>query len=282
MPEQKDIIQTLQSQTITIFDAALMVSVGLLLTAIQLFVPESAKAVLAFNHSEFNIWGLYTAAYIHTNFTHLLNNLTAYSMAAAYTYWLCSAVNTRQWFRRTFAALLVVLPPLITFTSYLILKISFSGTLPPERGFSGVASGFGGFLLVALVIYLRKHYNPALGNIIGAAVVFLLLIEISFIYTGRIDPLIVGLSLFGVVLMVVFYLWEHDIKSNIDSVTLQAFKPTILGGLVVLVLTYFVFAMFPTAIVENGNFRNIFAHAAGFIWGALFALITWRYSAFKV
>lgn len=253
-------------------DGGLVLGVGLLLTVIHVILPESIKAVLAFDHAQFNVWGLYTSAFVQYSDLQLAGNVVGYLLAASYTYWLVLEAEVRDWFRRTFYALLLALPPLVVLSSYGIVHYGLGIVLPPERGFSGVASGFGGFLLVALVIYLRHRYNPALGNSAGVTVLLLLLVEIDGIYSAGFDPRVVGLATVGILLVVGGYLWEYGLDFSLESDVTRRVKPVAISGLVVVVLSAIMIGMFPADPVKDGSFTNIFGHAAGFVWGSLIAL----------
>lgn len=253
-------------------DGGLVLGVGLLLTVIHVVLPESIKAELAFDHAQFNVWGLYTSAFVQYSDLQLAGNVVGYLLAVSFTYWLVLEAEVRNWFRRTFYALLLALPPFVVLSSYGIAHHGFGIVLPPERGFSGVASGFGGFLLVALVIYLRHQYNPALGNSAGATVLLLLLVEIDSIYSAGFDPRVVGLATGGILLVMVGYLWEYGLDTSLDSDYTRRVKPVVISGLVVVVLSAITAGMFPADPFKDGSFTNIFGHAAGFVWGSFIAL----------
>lgn len=261
------------SYTTVAKDAALIVGVGIVLAAVHIIFPESVKAALAFNHAEFNIWGVYTSALVHNSASHVAGNIVGYLLAATHSYWLFLEVNARQRFRQAFLALLITLPPIVMLTSYLVFQMQISTPVPPERGFSGVAAGFGGLLLVALVVYLRRHYNSAFGNSVGITVFLLLLVQIDFIYSTGLDLRVVGLTVIGVFLIWSNYIRETNLTLRFPETSRQVLETAVMSILAVAILSSLMFGMFPTEVVDGGSTTNIIGHAAGFLGGSLISVV---------
>jgi hypothetical protein len=257
-----------------LLDASLIFSVPVLLAAIHFLVPSTLQTQLEFTHDRFRVYTLFTSAYVHTSDAHLLGNVTGYLIAVLYAYMLCLYADVRQWFRRSFVAILLVVPVLTALTSFAIISIQAPGATPTERGFSGVAAGFGGFLLVALGVYIGETYNRALGWDLGVAVLLLLLVEVDAIYGGGVQPLVVGLAVVGIVLMGVAYVREHG--TELDGGEAGFLVPVGLSALVVVVLSYIVLTLFPANPGAGGGFTNIFAHAAGFAYASVLCVLLYR------
>jgi hypothetical protein len=252
-------------------DLSLLVLLAGLLTAIHVLVPGTVQARLAFDHEAFNLSGLYTSAFVHSSDAHLFGNVLGYLLTASYTYWLCLEAHVRRWFRRTFVALPLVLPPLVTLTSYAVYRYRFGAFPAVERGFSGVVAGFGGFLLVALAVYLEDRFGDGLGYRAGVAVFLLLLVEIDVIYAG-VEPLVAGLALLGVVVLFGDYARQHGPVVGLGRGRWNWVRSLLLVGLVLLVLSYVVVALFPARIAESGDLTNVVGHAAGFVYGGVLAV----------
>lgn len=252
-------------------DLSLLVLLAVLLTVVHVLVPGPVQSRLAFDHEAFNVPGLYTSAFVHSSDAHLFGNVLGYLLTASYTYWLCLEAHVRRWFQRTFVALPLVLPPLVTLTSYAVYRYRFGAFPAVERGFSGVVAGFGGFLLVALAVYLEDRLGNGLGYRAGVAVFLLLLVEIDVIYAGF-EPLVVGLALLGVVVLFGDYARQDGSDVELGGDGWRRVGPLLLIGLVLLVLSYVVVALFPARIVENGNLTNVVGHAAGFVYGGFLAV----------
>lgn len=250
-------------------DIALILSVPVTLILIHVLVPESVKDMMAFPYSEYDLIGLYTSAYVHTDLKHLFGNILAYLGAVAYIYWLCYQTDSQQWFRATFILFLVVLPPISTASGSLMLNAVLPDASGHTKGFSGVASGFAGFLLIAVVDYVRQRNSFILGLNLGLGLILLFLAEMHVIYSGQFDPLVMSLSTIGIVATVGYSMWTEFSISNVrdrSKKELVRLVPLI-AGIVLLVL--FIPGMFPGQLVQNGSFVNIFSHAAGFVWGGV-------------
>jgi hypothetical protein len=226
--------------------------------------PESLKQTLAFSHDQFTLYTLFTAAYVNGQ-AHLVGNIVGYLLTTLYTYMLCIAVDERRWFWRTFVVFLLVLPVLVSLTSYAVFSAWFPSVSVVSRGFSGVVAGFGGFLLVALAVYIRKRYSAQLGIVVGTSSFLTLMAMIDYIYAGRVRLVVGGLLAVGIALEVGSYLWQTEI--DLENLERQVFVDAGAVGLVFVVLAHIVVAMFPAEIAQNGTATNIIAHAMGFLLG---------------
>jgi hypothetical protein len=159
----------------------------------------------------------------------------------------------------------------VTLTSYAVYRYRFGAFPAVERGFSGVVAGFGGFLLVALAVYLEDRFGDGLGYRAGVAVFLLLLVEIDVIYAG-VEPLVAGLALLGVVVLFGDYARQHGPVVGLGRGRWNWVRSLLLVGLVLLVLSYVVVALFPARIAESGDLTNVVGHAAGFVYGGVLAV----------
>jgi len=249
-------------------DLGLILAIPTFLALIHFLTPTTLQQQLALTPSDPQWYTVFTAAYVHASASHLTGNLFGYLLAASYTYWLCLHTNRRRWFRRTTIALLLVTPIVVNIGNILAF-----GTVLPEvegysRGFSGVVGGFGGFLLVAFVAAVKDTYGSDFAEVIGVSLVLLLLLLLSVVYSGGVQPLVAGLVAFGIGLQVVGALYERDWELptvDVEPRTL-AFQ-VVSGGLVVTVLTVLVVSLFPAALVEGGTFTNIVGHGVGLLTG---------------
>jgi len=243
------------------------------------FVPESWKEILEFDHATMNWWGFYTSAFVQQSYNQLVNNVVAYLIAAGYTLWLCREVNLRVWYRRSFLLLLVLLPPLTVATSYVFTGILIPGALPAERGFSGVASGFVGFLHIAFIGFIGEKYDYEIGSNLGVSVLILLLLVVGFVQSGFSQPLIYVLGATGVILLLGWLALQRGFKPNRESLAdLDKLNLAIIS-LTMLVLGVLVSKMFPKDFLRDEMFVNIFSHFAGYIWAipiTAAALYFWR------
>jgi hypothetical protein len=250
------------------FDGALLVGVPGLLAAIHHGLPAAVRRDLAFDHAAPAAHAYLTAAYVHADAAHLHGNLLGYALVATYAYLLCLQAGRRRWFHATYATFLLVLPVFVNLVDAAAFAVLFDGVRFVSQGFSGVAAGFGGFLVVALVAYVRSVYGRAVATSVGAGAVLLLLVQVDATYAGRLRPTTAGLALAGGALLVTRYAVEHDPAVPVDPaarrrLALDAFEVVVVVG----VLWLQVAMLFPANPVSDGSFVGVFAHAAGFVLG---------------
>ena len=256
-------------------DAALLFSIPLLLAAIHFLAPTALQQALAFDHTRFNGYTLLTAAYVHASNTHLFSNLVGYALTAIYTYMICLDVDELPWFRRTLPIHLVALPVLVNLTSYAIFQLQYPDADPISRGFSGVVGGLGGFLLVALYVFVKKRHDGELAWAVGLTIFLLLMQLIDLRYAGGFRASVTGLVLLGSGLVFVQYA-RNGVEVPDGEVRRDAVITAGAVGLVGVVLGVLILGLFPEseALVEGGTFTNVFAHAAGFVWGIVIACVS--------
>lgn len=252
---------------------AAILAVPVLLAVIHLLFPRSLKELFAFSHDSFAVYTLFTAAYIHAGQSHLVGNIAGYLLTTLYAYMLCTAVDERRWFWRTFVAFLLLLPVLVNLSSYIAFSTWHPSASPVSRGFSGVVAGFGGFLLAALAVYVRSRYSNSLGNAVGISTFLVLMAIIDYIYGGGVRFEVVALVAGGIVAQIWSHIWQSELTfAALDSqrVVVDAVAVT----LVLAVLGYVVISMFPADIVQNGSATNIIAHGMGFLLGVGVSVVT--------
>lgn len=255
-------------------DAGFIAGIAALLVAIHFATPPGLKSALAFDHQKFDLWTLITSAYVHTSLEHLLYNVAGFLIAAVMVLNICRHLGDRRWFYATSLILLVVLPILVNLTSYAILEAIAPEATHTGRGFSGVGAGFLGFVLAGFLVWTAKQSSWTTTKYIGYGIALLLAFEIAVIYSGiRLDLLgvtVAGLALTG---------WGFTQEVNLDDNrhSWGEWLPDVGLGVVILVfIGLFILLLFPADIVDGNMIVNIFAHAAGFVYGNTLALAIWR------
>ena len=256
-------------------DAAVVLGVAGVLLAVHYLVPRSVAADLAFRHRRVVSPTLLTAAYVHVSDAHLLGNLAGYLTGSVMAYVLCLQTGHRRWFHHTFAVLVVVLPVAVNVANYIAFAVAFPRTLPLSIGFSGVTAGFAGFTFVAFVGFLATRYDRFSVFLASQAVVLGLLAEVHYIYAGRVSPAVWTLLGAAATALAVQRVraggWGVPRTRSALGRTLDAAVPVVL---VLAVLSYFVYALFPADVVTGDTVTNVFAHAVGFVLGASAAVVT--------
>src|SRR6056297_1846408 len=255
-------------------DLAAIAVVALVLVGVEVLLPAAVHARLAFDHAALAPHTLLTAAYVHADSTHLSSNLGGYVSLAVVTYLVCLHADRRAWFRRTLPVFLFVLPVAVNLTSYVILETRFPGASPVSRGFSGVVAGFGGFLLAAVGVNLRRTYSRETVFFVGQFALLLLLGELLWIYAERVGLLEGAAVGTGLALAVSGIVSRARGRTYGDDHYQQVGFDLLYVGLVFALLVWLVYGLFPADPTANGTFTNIFAHGAGFVEGGLLAALT--------
>ncbi|RXK49055.1 rhomboid family intramembrane serine protease [Halorientalis pallida] len=258
-------------------DLGLIGTVAAVLVWIHLALPPAVRTRMAFRHESLDPVSLYTSAFVHLDVAHLAGNVAGFVAAALVAYGLCVQVGHRRWFRVTFAGFLLVLPVAVSLTSYAVIGLLYPGIEPVSRGFSGVGAAFAGFVFVALLSALNRLYDYRVAGYSGLAIWLLLLFEVYLIYVGDVTPVVGGLFAVGWVACLVGIGRESTgpatvtrRRSRLELIQLAQ------ALLVVALLVSFVSVLFPPDIVEGGAVTNVFAHAAGFLYGVGGAALTAR------
>ncbi|WP_299263837.1 hypothetical protein [Halorientalis sp.] len=260
-------------------DLGLIGVVAAVLVWAHVALPPAVRTRLAFRHETIDPVSLYTSAFVHLDVAHLVGNVAGYVAAALVAYGLCVQVDHRRWFRVTFAGFLLVLPVAVSLTSYAVIGLLYPGIEPVSRGFSGVGAGFAGFVFVALLAALNRLYDYRVTGYAGLAIWLLLLFEVYLIYVGTVTLPVAGLFAVG------WGVCAWGISRESKGPTIQS-RPSSRAeliqvtqtALVVVLLVSFVSVLFPPTIVEDGAVTNVFAHAAGFLYGIGGAALTARYT----
>lgn len=253
-----------------VVDACLLSLLAWVLVGIHVLAPSSVRAQLAFDHGAFVFWTLWTHAYVHDGWSHLLQNVGGFGVIAGVAYFLCRGLNARRWFWVSVMAFLVVLPVLVSLSSYVLLGVFAPAATPVERGFSGVVAGFAGLVFVAFLVWMNREFGLAVTQAIGQMAVLLMLWEVSVIYAGWIDVRVTVLVAFGLALSWVLLLRAVSWRDAWGRREAWWTELQLAFGVGIVLLTVVV-ALFPADPVSGGTFTNIFAHGAGFVLGGLVA-----------
>lgn len=248
-------------------DIALLAAVPALLAAIHVLLPVEARAALAMHYGRAEPTSLLTAAYVHADATHLLDNVLGYCIGAAFAYGLCLQAGKRRWFRATALSLFVVVPVAVNLGSYALVAWRHPDVAATGLGFSGVVSGFGGFVVVAVLVYLRTRYRRDVVVSVGLLLALLVFLELDVIYAGDVRALPVGLALAGVGVA------AYGLRNvRVDDPDVRS--DAVVVALVAVALAVFLANLFPRTAVRDGAVVNVFAHAIGFALGAGLAVVT--------
>lgn len=262
-----------------VLDWAILAAVAAFLAAVHFHAPSGVQARLAFFPDTYTPLTLVGSAYVHLDDAHLFGNLAGYGLAATYAHFLCLRAGGRRWFWLTALTFLLALPALTNLSAAVLWRHYLGPLALPARGFSGVVAGFSGFVLVAFLVSLRRGRDWSRPLFTGLAILLVLLWEVLVVATRRIPPEETALVALGVFLSL-SVVTRRQLDRGLPG---DRAGWVVAGGTAavalwtVVVLSVLVVGLFPSDLVEDGAVVNVFAHAAGFVWGVVIAAWGYRY-----
>jgi hypothetical protein len=137
-----------------------------------------------------------------------------------------------------------------------------------SKGFSGIASAFGGMLLATIGYVAADEYNA----IIGVNVVSLILLGAAAVLAagnGFFTPRIAGAIAVGLALESILLVSSTDLRQpgrlreQVTEHRENIVQIAAYGGLVCV----FLYAIVPIDFVQSGSVTNVLAHGVGFVVG---------------
>lgn len=257
-------------------DLGVIGAVAASLAGIHYLVPPTVQTRLALHTEAVNAYALFTSTFVHADDAHLVANLAGYVAGAGVTYVLCLQAGQRRWFYATFAAFLLVLPMPVSVVGVLALQAQYPEVPLVSRGFSGVVAGFAGFVLVALLAYLRTVYDRSVARYVGSVVVLLLLGELCLIHAPEAASLGASLLVLGAVVTRSRFDWTVGRRVvTIPDVEIRTLD-IVQIALVMLVLLELTFGLFPGEYAVANGITDVFSHLVGLVFGVTVAGVLHR------
>jgi len=173
---------------LTLADFAVWVSMLLILTAIFFLVPAEIRVLLQLNKDNFFVWQLFTAAFVHGNFEHLLDNVISFAFVFGLELAIVAKMpDLRIRFYKIFAITLLVVPLTTNTVDFLF---SPSNT---TLGFSAVSSAIYGLLFFVIICFINKDLDKKIDyqKIYWALLVYLLLLLVITVF---VSPLVAAIT----------------------------------------------------------------------------------------
>jgi hypothetical protein len=230
-------------------------------------LPENLQNQIILKPLEPTIISAFFSNYLHTNIEHLAGNLSFYLIVMLL---LFNLETDKKRFYVTALGLFVILP-LISSASIILVLSRINSSL----GFSGIVSGFLGYMVYTLYAKVKQNYYSQL------TYKFLWLLLMLNVFVWSISwPNYNSLIISSVMTVLLLYAnWkaikETWLKININvKSSVKGFLPRI--GFISLTLAFAVFGMLillPRDIVNQGNMINILAHYIGYQCGWILPVI---------
>jgi len=253
-------------------DLLVLLAIPLGLMVLHALASPEQRARLALDHADPELAEFLTAAYVHGTPLHLRNNVLGFLSAAPMAYMLCLRARRRRWFHATMAALLVAVPVAVNVLNYATLELWYAGPTPTSSGFSAVVAGTGGFVFVALLVWLRSLYSRSTATFAGALVWIALAATFYVVHADAVDPLLLGALGVSAALCALALAAGSAVPIRADADQLRRVAVRAVPvALVAVLLGAFVIGLFPRQTVRDGVFVNVYAHGAGFVFGVAVA-----------
>lgn len=242
------------------YDVFLILSVPIVLTLI-FCLPQGLQNLLKLDYANPSVVNLFTSNFVHLDFNHYLNNITAYLITLIPLYLLITLGDEKRLFRRMFLVFLFVFPFIISSINLLVFNEGYGA------GFSGIDSAFIGFLPVALFVFLGRKLSDRLTLTGSVSLLVLALTAVGFIYIGLSAITFLCTLLFLVTVGIAY----HEVRgSDLKTSFLSFVRVKGYPELTFFSLLFFFIALiglYPEQIKVNGTVKNILGHYSGFVLG---------------
>jgi len=255
-----------------------MLGVAAGLATIHFLLPVSLQNALAFDHSQFNVYSLWTAAFVHADNLHLVTNLGGFVVAMTVLWLLYDHLDQQATLRRSLAIFVVVFPIPISLFSYYVYQFHYNATEAVTRGFSGVVASLFAFLFASLIAYGWRRWRWQ--KAVGLGTLVLLPSMLLILETANMLTPVVGVLGVAVIASSSYLLVPTD---RVDGSLLRPWKfdgredefLIVLASILVLVVA--ISSLFPIDWIGQDSVKNVFSHFAGFALGFLYGGVLWMW-----
>ncbi len=268
--------QILSDYSHHLLSLAILCSIPATLAALHTFTPHHIQEQFVFHYSDPNVVTAWTSAYFHSGSPHLQSNLIGYALAVLPTYFLYDYWDRQREFWVIVVLLLVITPFVTTLIDYTLGYLHweiFTDEIT-SRGFSGIASAFGGMLLGGVTLFSATEYGRL--NALNVAMTIILVgMTILTYVSGILTPTIGSLLIVGILGTTSVFLTVEDVKNTSHLRSRVRENRVNLSYIVYcgFVVSAIMAMIFPLNVVQGGMFVNIIAHGSGFVFGIIVTLI---------
>lgn len=233
------------------------------------FLPGAIKSLFILNTKNPTFLSIFFSNYIHTDFSHLLNNLVGYLLII---FLLFNVETNRKMLYKISLSNFIILPFIISLST-----IYFLPQLQTSQGFSAIVLAFTGYLLFSIFLYLKDNYHQKLNY------TFLwLLLMINFTIWSIFSEIGFLLVLIPITLILLFCNRNSikeiliQMKSEFYKLSRQNFIRRAYNILIFLLTFVFIFSLWkflPTKIITKIGAINIVAHYLGYCFGVFVPIL---------
>ncbi len=222
------------------------------------------KNLLILNIHNPTLLSMIGSNYIHSSFNHLVGNVLFYYLIMIFVF-AFDALTNRTMFSLNLPLFFLILP--LICSSLMIFVFNSLEYNITSDGFSGVVSGYFGYLSFSLFHFIKEYYNIQFKRSIFQLMWVMLLINLFLI--SLIYGFILAVPIIIILLIVAGYYTKDDFHKIFTLV--NKIRPLQRGLILIsfmLCLCLGVQFLFPETIIHGKTLTNIFVHYIGYLFGS--------------
>lgn len=233
-------------------------------------LPEATKRALALEYTTPTLLTAFTNHFVHLSLSHLVVNLLGYVVVVTLVYVLSLASGRRRRFFVVFVTFLLAFPLALSALN-LVFARPTTGV-----GFSGIVLAFVGYLPLALLGFVDRHFEGPVDRLSSS---WLFFAGIAFIAHVTVPGLVgMGLTLAAILasVLVLLPVVEKASLTHLFEAIGRLRTPGYieLTGLALLVFGGSLLIAFPSEVTTGAGTLNVYTHTLGFSLGFVVAYVT--------
>ena len=259
-------------------------SIVLIIPAITIIIEylvsanPALRSSLRIDMTNFHLYQVFTAAFVHFNFDHFLANVTAYLLIAVYGLVLATLVNRKRFY--LVASKIIVVIFILFGAAFAI----FNATTTYYAGLSGIDSALAGLLLLFWLLYLEHTAHQRMRHYYGLVLFFLFALSAGIVaryillyHAGR-NALLITLLLCFIAAGAASVVFFRDQVGDLYRVLAGfSWSSRLITVAIAVIFAYFVWNLFPERLANLGPTAGIPLHLAGVVIGILAGYLLFAY-----
>jgi len=259
-------------------------SIVLIIPAITILIEylvsanPALRSSLRIDMTNFHLYQVFTAAFVHLNFDHFLANVTAYLLIAVYGLVLATLVNRKRLY--LVASKVIVVVFLIFGAAFAI----FNATTTYYAGLSGIDSALAGLLLLFWLLYLEQTAQQKMRHYYGLVLFFILALSTGIVaryallYHAVHNALLLALLLSFITLCAICVIVFRDQFIDLYRVLAGfSWSSRLITVAIIAIFAFFVWNLFPERLANLSVTAGIPLHLAGIVIGILAGYLLFAY-----
>lgn len=264
---------------ITLKEILIFLLFPIVITVLML-LPVTIRETLSLRNHNYLWWQVFTSAFIHKDWNHLLSNIQSYLAFGG----ILLVFSNKAWGKKdllSLSILILISLPLISSIASLLIYRNYS--IETIQGSSGLISAVLGFFPILWVSYFSKKNRQNLMNMnfFYVCILYVALLY-STIYLPYYQSIILPFTIFISILILSFF-YRNSFKTILKGIREESKANVVFGFLLVFIPLFFMAApilLFPLKTIQNGSQVGIFVHYLGLIYGVTLSFIFFKIKLF--